>query len=101
NFDSILTATGLSASNNFADAGGAIFNQNENAILTLNNSILSANFATNYGGALLNTNGATATLNDSTISTNSCPKDQGGGLDNWAILTINRCTIVNNNPGGG
>jgi parallel beta-helix repeat protein/predicted outer membrane repeat protein len=101
NFDSVLTATGITVSNNFAAAGGAIFNQNENAILTLNNSTLSANFATNYGGGILNTNGAIATLNDSTISTNSCPRDQGGGIDNWATLTINRCTVVNNSPGGG
>jgi fibronectin-binding autotransporter adhesin len=100
NLDSVLVAANLNISANFAAAGGGIFNLN-NSFLTLNDSTLSSNFATNYGGALINTNGGTATLNNSTISTNSCPKDQGGGIDNWAILTINRCTVANNGPGGG
>jgi len=100
NDGSILVAASSSFSTNFARAGGGILNQN-NGLVTINASTISGNFGTNFGGGIINTNGGTATINNSTFSGNACPADQGGGIDNWSMITVNNCTISGSPSGGG
>ncbi|HWC60899.1 MAG TPA: choice-of-anchor Q domain-containing protein [Verrucomicrobiae bacterium] len=100
NFDSVLIATNLTVSANSAASGGGIFNLN-NSLLALDSSILSGNTGTNFGGGLINTNGGTAAIINSTLFDNSCPADQGGGVDNWSVITVNNCTIAASTSGGG
>jgi CSLREA domain-containing protein len=100
--DGTATINNSTLSNNQADFGGGI--RNQDGTMTINNSTFSNNQANTFGGGILNF--GTLTLNNSTFSDNQA-NSFGGGIFNLGYAgaaTIDNSTISNNqanNVGGG
>ena len=96
----ILTLASVAVTDNRANLGAGIFNQ-EGARLTLNDTVIQRNEATrpatvgSEGGGILNRPGARLTIaNGSVISQNSA--DNGAGITNISELTIRDSAISDN-----
>jgi len=92
---------GLATGTYPANAGGAIY-VNNNAVLTIQNSTLSSNSAS-FGGGIYN-NLSTLTIQNSTISSNTAGVYGGGVYNNLSTLTILNSTLSSNRVfgvGGG
>ena len=81
--------------------GGGIANDGS---LTLSNSTVSDNVA-NAGGGIWNDNGAKVKLNDSTVSDNNIllgglGPELGGGIYNLGTMTLNNSTVSGNDAEG-
>jgi len=84
----LMTVTGSSFNQNYADCGGAIFtSDNGNSIL--NNCIFTGNVAESSGGAVFNIMGTT-TINNCVFNNNTALVNVGG-----AILNNGKANIVN------
>ena len=85
-----LTLANSTVTQNTADHGGGIWNQDGN--LTIVNSTLSRNASNETGGGMENLEGI-VTLMDSTVSVNMAD-DSGGGIFNNGRLTATNTTIT-------
>jgi len=93
-----LTVTNSTFSDNYAYAGGGIFNWSGTATVT--NSTFSGNSGSYAGGGIFNNYG-TVTVTKSTFSGNSA--GLGGGILNYGTLTVTNSTFSANSAydGGG
>jgi len=100
---STITLTNSAFSDNSASEGGGI--NNEGGALTVTDSTFSRNRANAWGGGILNDGGSTATVTNSIFSNNSSIGGGfgGGGITNFAMLTVTNSTFSGNsaNFGGG
>jgi hypothetical protein len=98
----ILTLTDSSVSENTADPMfGGICNEGGGS-LTLDRSSVVRNVALHAGG-ILNSNG-TVTMLDSIVSENVATEGEAGGIFNFGMMTMSRCTVSGNSAdyeGGG
>jgi len=91
---STLTLTDTVVSENFANAGGGIFNT---GTLTLTGASLLGNDAGGAGGGIQNS--GTANLANTVLSENSAVL--GGGILNTGVLTLTDTTVSDNDAGEG
>ena len=97
------TLINCTLSNNIADTGGAIWNE-EGSILIMTNCTISGNPATGItgGGGIYNGYLSSATLDNCTLWGNSAPAVFGGGIDNASgTVTLNNCTLSGNSASSG
>jgi CSLREA domain-containing protein len=79
--------------------GGAIDNSSSNSTVTLNSVVVDNNSGDDGAGI---ENDGVMTINDSTISNNQADSgDDGGGIRSSGTLTVNRSTITGNTAGSG
>ncbi|MBW8041183.1 MAG: hypothetical protein FVQ85_14430 [Planctomycetes bacterium] len=97
----VLSETNLTAptiknciiSNNSADRGGGMYNENGNPIIK--NCTFRENFALRYGAGMYNGSFSSPTMTNCTFSTNSA--SSGGGMFNFnSTPTMTNCALDNN-----
>jgi hypothetical protein len=95
-----LTVTNSILSGNSAFQGGGILN---GGTLTVSNSTLSGNSAFDGGGISNNETYATLTVSGSILSGNTATSLDGGGIENYGMLTVSSSTLSANTAlhGGG
>ncbi|MEH2003381.1 MAG: hypothetical protein V7L00_32515 [Nostoc sp.] len=98
----ILTVENSTISGNSAEDGGGIIIENlgDKLSLLVENSTISNNTATYNGGAIYHSGKSIAKVNYSTISGNLAMYDNGGGIWNGGLFTLNYSTISNNKEYG-
>ncbi len=104
NSTATITVTNSNFSGNSAGSdGGGIYNNGGTLILA--NDTFSGNSAFFWGGGIVNNASSTATVTNSTFSSNSSQAGGvgGGGIANFAMLTVTNSTFFNNSGylGGG
>jgi predicted outer membrane repeat protein len=73
--------------------GGGVCNYSSGTV-TLNGCTFSGNSG-RYGGGIHNNTTGRMTITDSALSGNSASVN-GGAIDNWGVLTVDRCTLSGN-----
>lgn len=97
-----LTITNVIITNNVADdRGGGVCNRTGGTLTmtdcSITNNLSNDKSGSKGGGGLFNEEGATAVLTGVTITGNKAKWTGGGGICNFGTLTLDGCTITDNN----